>query len=212
MSRNLLSILTMNGKMEASIEANQKDWPLPPKLARLSLRADVLTAESDMIERFKEQSVPFLPTIPRGNIEWLALAQHHGLPTRLLDWTTNPLIALWFVVAAPAKDQKPGALWVFRPEKEDIAANRFNPYIISKTKIFRPPHLISRIRAQSGWFTVHATKDDAFVPLGRNKFYAHKLTRVLIAADKFTSFRHDLDIIGINRAFAIHDLMGWLNI
>jgi type I restriction enzyme M protein len=47
-----------------------------------------------MLEKFKREAIPYLTIKPNDDWDWLALAQHHGLPTRLLDWTQNPLVAV----------------------------------------------------------------------------------------------------------------------
>jgi hypothetical protein len=49
-----------------------------------------------MLDHFKQRAVPYLKEKPANGFEWMFLAQHHRLPTRLLDWSTNALVALFF--------------------------------------------------------------------------------------------------------------------
>lgn len=103
-------------------------WLLEPKIARLKLRNRFRLpgAESELLRDFKRQALPYLARDLQNDWDWLAPAQHHGLPTRLLDWTTNALVALWFAVEQPPEEDANGAVWMFYGKPDDYADEKKN--------------------------------------------------------------------------------------
>lgn len=95
------------------------EWELTPSLSRCVVPygdADVaLQIEHDLLAEFKSEARVHLPTgvLPTGGglLEWWALMQHHGAPTRLLDWTKSLYVAAYFAVVDNWNDD--GAIWLF---------------------------------------------------------------------------------------------------
>ena len=199
----------------------REDKPLIPKIGRIPLKSDFLKAEKNMFNEFKRQSIPSLDIVPESRWDWLALAQHHGMATRLLDWTLNPLAALWFAVRKPPKNDNSGVVWLFKstPSNFAVPSRNKNPFTVSKTKVFQPKHVTQRIVAQLGWFTVHKymVSQRRFIPLEKNKAQKSSLIKIGIPANLFSEMRFQLDRFGINTSSLFPDLDGlcshveWLN-
>jgi hypothetical protein len=93
----------------------ESDQPLLPTLYRKGLGA----RENPLLQTFRVRAAGYSDTVPaRGDTDqWLFLARHAGLPTRLLDWSEGALIGLHFAL----KEECP-ILWMLNPLQLNFAA------------------------------------------------------------------------------------------
>ena len=92
-----------------------------------------------MIRAFRKYAVPEFANNGHGMMmrdatvwEWLTVAQHHGLPTRLLDWTHNPMIAAHFVTDRPEDLGTDGAIWCVEPGELNARSEEFRRWNLSR--------------------------------------------------------------------------------
>jgi hypothetical protein len=154
-------------------------WPLVPSIGRKNplwlgyrLREEpkygkglrrMKEVEYDFIDRFRRHAHAFLRREPTL-WESITMAQHYGLPTRLMDWTSNPLVALYFAVES--QEDEDGAVFAFRPS--EVVERRINMYSddsrshkheryplgVKGIRIIYPMMSSDRLVAQSGGFTI----------------------------------------------------------
>lgn len=182
----------------------QNNWPLLPSISRNGLPSEILENEKKLFSRFKKEGKPCLHISPNNNWDWLVVAQHHGLPTRLLDWSYDPLIALWFALEKCDAEESSPEVWALTPLKEDYIniLNKSEPFRGTRTKIFETNFSIPRVRAQKGCFVLfkHSPKfPKGFVPLEKNAQLRKRIGRVRIAKYASKAMLKEIQDIGFTQ-------------
>jgi hypothetical protein len=178
-----------------------QDWPLIPSIARVGRGGfdDLLEFEQMILSEFKRLASPYYSSPPSSMGEWVLHAQHHGLPTRMLDWTTNPLKALYFAVE-DARNASDGVVW--SSDAFNIRWNEPLPNLQTDKPYFhRPTHLNSRITAQESVFLVFPLLEEQTeippIEAENHKEYG-RVERFLIPGDKKEKIRKSLGGFGIH--------------
>jgi hypothetical protein len=113
--------------------ADAANWVLRPLVFRKGRNGQPYN-EVALINNFQARAYGRLGhrSKPCSDLEWLFLAQHYGLPTRLLDWTESPLVALYFATSEEycqgEQAECNACLWAVAPSKLNKAnSNRSDP-------------------------------------------------------------------------------------
>lgn len=174
-------------------------WPVIPKAGRHPYRE---RNDLEYLSSWKRKACEYIPKSPTTEWEWMAIAQHHGLPTRLLDWSYNPLVAAFF--ACLSHPEKDAAIYCLKP-KFYITSEILKPGKLKNIAKYKPNTVASRIGRQSGLFTAHP---DPEVDLSKALQEGDELVSHTITAAYKRQMLFDLNHYGINRLTLMGDLDG----
>jgi type I restriction enzyme M protein len=166
--------------------------------------------EREAFECFRREASPHIAIKPEADLEWLSIAQHHGLATRFLDWTESPLVAAYFAVASGSfargsrRERKDAAIYgIPRPariEDEKDSLESLNKKLGQTVHRYDPQHIFTRITVQRALFTYHTHPEKSYEPPG--------LLKWIIPGRECFRIKMILDKCGFNEASLFPDLVG----
>jgi hypothetical protein len=205
----------------------------PSLYRRLTSTDEIFKVERRLLTRFRQRSLPYWPAgYPQNDWEHLFAMQHYGIPTRLLDWTENLLVGLYFA-ALPAEPSVTPAIWTLDPIKWNQSAKQLQDFTdvgilttdseelkayaaitregqdlvqryVTPLAIYGT-HNSPRIVAQRGAFTVAGKSLDGMERLGPDN--ADALWKITLNYDR-EEMVSDLGTLGFAESMVFPDLVG----
>jgi hypothetical protein len=201
---------------------SRADWNLLPSL----YRKGHAYKEQDMNNAFRNKAKSRYSNCPDREdwFSWLFLMQHYRLPTRLLDWSEAPLVALFFILDNAEYDDSDGALWALMPGilnihqigmniiclaggsaveklfKDAFIADKKNPdkkILAVATEQMDLRHLL-----QQSAFTIHGTD----TPMDKIPESEKYLAKIVIPMSAKSYFREILSVLSISGELLFPDL------
>lgn len=193
-----------------------RHWNLVPSAFR---RHPVL--ESQMANHFRMQAPSMSRNCPQHTdyASWLPFMRHHGVPTRLLDWTESVSVAAFF--ATSEEQSSDGLVWMLNPgalNRQSIGnllpflgADIVQPFVNAAfTQTDSPgmaiavlaPRTTPRMATQLGNYTIHGSRNSLESTPDCEEF----LTAIVIPANAHQQFGLDLSLLGIRRSTLFPDL------
>lgn len=194
--------------------------------------------EFEQMINFKRYAPSLINPLPADNdyLTWLFWIQHHSMPTRLLDWSENVLVAAFFaVVDEPAED---GEIWTIFPDQLNtlysfyglalknhkyvkyLSGEAFhnNPKVLaeeleikdipSKPLALVPPNMFPRMATQMSVFTIHPNPKNGGKKIEELLIDKKHITRYIIPKKLKSDFEKHLSYIGFNHRTLFPDLEG----
>lgn len=168
------------------------DFPLIPKIGRVVPPDSVGSREKnehEILRLFKERAFQYLDFTPATDWDWLAIGQQYGLPTRLLDWTDNPLVACFFAVDESSDNDS--VIYAYDNDSYISVEKYPDPFKYKQVGKFVPKHLIRRITTQGGLFTIHP---NPFEP-----FESKDMDKIIIPNEIRTGLKKTLNKYGVDK-------------
>jgi hypothetical protein len=219
--------------------ASDADSPLLTSLDRLGGSSPAHTKadlEEHVLRNYIRYARAHVSASNSNDWEELIAAQHHGVPTRLLDWTYSPLVAAFFATRPLDGPERPRAVWrldwhkvhrvfQFPPlatlirdlegqlDEQGRAASPWQLFSRGRDArpfacLVEPPSLDSRIVAQGAVFTICSDKWHSFDEFLRTHALGDALTKFVIPADRVSRIRDQLDLVGVDERRLFPDLDG----
>mgnify|MGYP003640352785 CR=1 FL=1 len=181
-------------------------WSILPALFREEVAKTEFKSwtelEAMLLVRLKQRARGDLGYEPMSELEWMSVAQHYGLPTRLSTWTENALVALYFATE-PGHDDEDGIVWRILPGDANLVISQDYEQVPQQPRIYVPQKTTPAMLNQRTAYLCHPLPDEDAAPETFEEYYElgderMHLSRLVVTAAEKGFIRRRLATMGID--------------